>query len=266
MIEIIPENINEHIPVRSQIRSSKNNEEKIMTQLNAYSAESSMSIDENPVSLMLPRDSKIQNPCQMYVPQKLQIPPFTIDTDKFDALQKIVNFNPSADENIPKEHSALYETVSQSFNIGKDQKLQEHIVRKYLLKAQQYFHELTNDPILLKIGCLHGDLLDLSTKLSEFKNQQLEDFCAMLQGEVYDLYSSTVSQTCKSSYWNQGLQADECIKNFLEKELMNLRVTPLSNIMILSKALIRRSLDGAPEADKQIIRDWASKEHISYKR
>ena len=237
-----------------------------MTQANNFSAESSMSSDENPVTLMLPRDTKIQNPCQMYVPQKIQIPPFTIDTNKFDALQKIVNYNLTEDENIPKEHSALYETVSQSFSIGKDLNLQEHIVRKYLLKVQRYFYELTNNPILLKIGCLHGDLLDLSTKIADLKNKEIEDFCEMLQGETFDLYSSTVSQTCKNNYWNQGLQADECIKNFLEKELMNLRVTPLSNIMILSKVLIRRSLDGAPEADKQIIRDWASKEHVNFRK
>ena len=230
-----------------------------------YSAESSISVDEGSL-VVIPRENYIQNPCQMYVPQKVQIPNSKLDLDKFDALQKIIHFNSSGDENIPKEHSELFNTVCLSFTIGEDKLLQEQIVHKYLLMVQHQFYKLTSNPILVKIATIHGDLLDLSEKLQDLKNQSLKDFCAMLQGEAFDLYSSTVSQICKNNYWNQGILADECIKGFLEKELMNLRVLPLKNMFILAKTLIRRSIDGAPEADKQIIRDWASKEHINFKR
>lgn len=214
----------------------------------------------------IPRNNEIDNLCKPFIPE-LKYNPKLLDQDKFKALSHISHANTTPpDENIALEHTELYQELLNSFNQGADPDLQEHIIRKYLLLAQSRFFELTNTKSLIQIGILHGDLLDLCEKLDNDENYaSLSDFCCMLLGETFDLFSSTISQIAKREYWSQALPATDLIKKVLQRELMNLRTTPVNNMMILSSCLVRRSIESAPEADKNKIIEWANKEHISIK-
>lgn len=214
----------------------------------------------------IPRYNQIDNPCNPYIPNiEIHFP--HIDQEKFLILSHISQADVlEQEENGGQEHSELYQELIHSFTHGNDDTIQEHIIRKYLLHAQSKLFELTNTKSLTQIGILHGDLLDLSEKLynnSKFAN--LSDFCDMLLGEVFDLFSSTVSQIAKRQYWAQSLPADALIQKVLQRELMNLRTTPVNNLMKLSSCLVRRSMENAPEESRNRLIEWAAKEHISLK-
>jgi hypothetical protein len=212
-------------------------------------------------------DFKIENPIKMYIP-KVKTSQNTLDLEKFNALQTIAHAKEyQIGENTDNKHSVLYENLRESFSVGKDQSLQKQIVRKYLLSVQHEFFKLTENPNLIKIASLHGDLLDLSEKLNREWEQCAEmDFCSMLLGETFDLFSSTVSQICVNEYWNQGKPAEDVINSFISKELMKLRVYDAENMKILSKTLLRRCIEKAPNADKHILLEYAENEGISVNR
>ncbi|EAY06700.1 hypothetical protein TVAG_211520 [Trichomonas vaginalis G3] len=237
-----------------------------VTVINDDANDDQMAADALRRNFPIPRSDQIDNPCNPYIPD-VQVEPKPMDVDKFKLLYHISHAQVTPpDENIALEHTELYQLLLQSFNEGNDENLQEHIIRKYLLLAQSRFFELTNTKSLIQIGIMHGDLLDLAEKLdSSQKYPGLSDFCNMLLGETFDLFSSTISQIAKRQYWSQSASASDLISKVLQRELMNLRTTPVNNMMILSSCLVRRSIESAPENDRNTILEWAAKEHISVK-
>ena len=228
-------------------------------------SESSVSSEDHTMSIStISRDMQIENPCKMYVPKSKTDRP-TLDLEKFNALQTISHANGYQIGDVTSQkHSVLYETLKESFSVGEDQNLQRQIVRKYLLSAQHEFFELTKSPSLIKIAALHGDLLDLTENLEkEWEPCPVLDFCLMLLGETFDLYSSTVSQICSNDFWNQGKPAEDALNNFITKEMMNLRVFETENLNILSKTLLRRCIEKAPETDKKALLEYAQNEGIA---
>jgi hypothetical protein len=86
----------------------------------------------------------------MYVP-KIALDGEDFDLEQFQILKNILNEkNDLFSIDSVSHNSEIYNIVKKSFEIGKDQEIQNQIVKQYLLKAQNKLFSLSESKNMLK--------------------------------------------------------------------------------------------------------------------
>jgi hypothetical protein len=141
----------------------------------------------------------------------------------------------------------------------------EHIIRKFLIHCHSQFLDLTSDPVLSRIAQLHSELF-FTTAILQHKQHtkpSLMNYADMLYAETYDLYNATFEQKVNSEYWDQDKPVEALISELLTKEIEKLRLLSPQSSEILSRCMVRRALERAPQAAIPKITTWAKDNGIA---
>ena len=228
--------------------------------------------DETPEdysSFPIPRMRSISDPkpaiAPSYTPSSKEFSP-----ELFQLFFSLVNFHlPAYDLGQNLQFTPALETVGTAFEQEKSPspRMQEHIVRKFLIECQHQLIQLTSKPVLNKIAMLHNELslaaefMRLHKKKKE-KQRPLLNFCDMLMAEAYDVFNSEFSRIVNQQYWGAGKTAEEVINDLLKKEIEKLRVFNNKSFECLSQCAIKRSIESSPAGAQQKILSWAKDNDI----
>lgn len=231
-----------------------------------------MSVDEEQAqdysSFPIPRMRSISNAkkaiAPTYSPSSKEFSP-----ELFQLFFSLVNFHlPAYDLGQKLQFTPALETVGTAFEQEKSPspRMQEHIVRKFLIECQHQLIQLTSKPVLSKIAMLHNELFlaaEFMRLHKKEKQKPLLNFCDMLMAEVYDVFNSEFARVVNQQYWQAGKTAEEVINELLKKEIEKLRVFNNKSFEHLSQCAIRRALENSPAGAQQKILNWAKDNEIT---
>jgi hypothetical protein len=140
----------------------------------------------------------------------------------------------------------------------------EHIVRKFLVHCHSQFLALTAEPALLRIAQFHNEFVFASVVLHHHQTRvALTNYADMLLAETYELFNATFEKKVNEEDWNANKSVDLVISELLTMVVEKLRLMCEQPSEVLSRCIVRRALEYAPQAAVAKIAAWAKDDRIA---